>query len=77
MKVTIQRRLRIEVNTDPQRRCYDDYHFSSEFQWTSWQDLETLDVEKAEERLKFWRELNDYAISQRGESARAEFAIKE
>ena len=24
-------------------------------------------------RLKFWRELNDYAVSQRGKSAKCEF----
>jgi hypothetical protein len=29
--------------------------------------------EQIEEKLLFWRELNDYAISQRGESATKEF----
>jgi hypothetical protein len=29
--------------------------------------------DKIERRLEFWRELNDYAVSQHGLSARAEF----
>jgi len=29
--------------------------------------------EQMHQKLLFWRELNDYAISQRGESARKEF----
>lgn len=70
----IERRRQVLVNTDPQRRCYNGCHARSELQWTPWDWLE-LDVpeEKVEARLAFWRELNDYAISQRGESARCEF----
>lgn len=70
-----QRRLR-EVNTDPQRRCYHGAHFRSEIRWSVWDDLEIgVPEEKVEERLKFWRELNDYAIQQRGEEARKEFRV--
>jgi len=29
-------RKKIEVNTDPQRRCYNGCHFSSEMVWTGW-----------------------------------------
>lgn len=57
----------VEINTDPQRRCYNGCHFESKIVWTDWETLE-LDTppEKVEARLKFWRELNDYAVSQRG-----------
>ena len=70
----IEQRKRVLVNTDPQRRCYNGCHFSSELLWTEWEQLE-LDVseEYAESRLKFWRELNQFAVDQRGDSATKEF----
>lgn len=71
---TIESRRQVLVNTDPQRRCYNGCHASSELQWESWDWLELeLPAERVESRLAFWRELNDYAISQRGESARHEY----
>jgi hypothetical protein len=74
----IEHRKRILVNTDPQRRCYNGCHFSSELQWTAWDWLE-LEVpeDKVERRLTFWRELSEYAVSQRGEEARSEFRAVE
>lgn len=73
---TIQHRKRVEVNTDPQRRCYDGCHFSSEFQWTSWADLESgIADDRVEDRLEFWNDLNKYAISQRGDKDRSEYRI--
>jgi hypothetical protein len=72
-KVAIHSRSLVEVNTDPQRRCYNGGHIKSELRWTSWALLEPVAEERVSERLKFWRELNDYAISQRGESARLNF----
>jgi hypothetical protein len=76
---TIRRRRQIEVNTDPQRRCYNGCHAKSEMQWTAWDDLNiNVPVDRVDNKLKFWRELNDYAVSQRGEGARCEFeAVKE
>lgn len=70
----IEKRNRRLVNTDPQRRCYNGCHFSSELVWTPWEvfDSTTKDFEKS---LKFWRELNDYAVSERGESARTEYRL--
>ena len=69
-------RYRTEVNTDPQRRCYDGHHFSSLWQWTAWRTIDSgLALETAERRLAFWRELNEYAVSQRGESARHQYEI--
>ena len=69
----IMTRSRHLINTDPQRRCYYGCHFSSELVWSSWEVLQFTTADKAEDRLKFWRELNDYAVSQRGEGARSEF----
>ena len=73
--VTIIMRTRLEVNTDPQRRCYNGAHFSSELRWTPREALEYVHPDKVEARLKFWRELNDYAVSQRGQGARSEFKV--
>lgn len=70
----ILHRRSIEVNTDPQRRCYNGCHAKSEMRWTAWEELEyDVPEDKIARRMEFWRELNDYAISQRGEGARAEF----
>ena len=35
-RYTLMARKQIEVNTDPQRRCYDGCYYSSEMQWTEW-----------------------------------------
>jgi hypothetical protein len=71
---TLRRRGRQVVNTDAQRRCYDGAHYNSEVVFTPWEVLDSsVPADKREERLKFWRELNDYAVSQRGAGARYEF----
>jgi len=73
--VIIQKRVRVRVPTPgSQRRCYDGCFHPDDwyFQWTEWTDLETTDNP---DRIKFWKDLNDYAVSARGESARAEFRI--
>jgi hypothetical protein len=75
MNVLLTRERRL-VNTDPQRRCYNGCHFSSEWQWTPWEILERFPIEQTEAKLKFWTELNDYAVSQRGEGAKREFKIE-
>jgi hypothetical protein len=72
---TILSRLRIEVNTDPQRRCYHGVHAKSELQWTDWTVLEYVSADKIKDRLKFWLELNDIAVKDRGEVARREFKL--
>lgn len=70
----IQVRGRIEINTDPQRRCYNGCHAKSEIVWSPWEIVDwNISSDRVERRLQFWRELNDYAISQRGESARVEY----
>jgi hypothetical protein len=63
----IQCRTMIEVNTDPQRRCYNGCHAKTEIRWSSWVDLNTTPNDRIEHRLKFWKDLNEYAVSQRGE----------
>lgn len=76
MTHTIETRTRIEVNTDPQRRCYNGVHARSELQWTAWDELEVgVPAERVEKRLAFWRELNAYAVSQRGPGAKREFRV--
>lgn len=43
-------------------------------QQTDWALLEVrIPEKKLKQRMKFWRELNEYAVSERGESARCEF----
>ncbi len=62
------------MNTDPQRRCYNGCHAKSEMQWAAWEDLNLhVSEDTVEDKLKFWRDLNDYAVSQRGEGARRQF----
>ena len=77
-KYNILSRTQIEVNTDPQRRCYNGCHFSSELIWTNWELLEcNVSEAKIERRLEFWKELNDYAVSKRGKSAQCEYKAVE
>jgi len=77
MKLVIEHRRLITVNSDPQRRCYNGCHYSTETFWSAWEELQDTTPDKAKDRLAFWTDLNDYAVSQRGESARQEFRIKE
>ena len=72
--IVIEYRERRLVNTDPQRRCYNGYHYSSELILTPWKVLEyDLKVEEVKERLEFWKRLNDIAVKARGPSAMSEF----
>lgn len=65
---TIQFRKQSLVITDPQRRVYNGQPFSSELQWTPWADRERgIASERAEKRLEFWRELNEYSCKNGGE----------
>jgi hypothetical protein len=74
----VMMRRRVMVNTDSQRRCYDGCNFSEELQWTPWEEVDyCIPEDRIARRLEFWRELNDYAISQRGEIARAEHRAEE
>jgi hypothetical protein len=76
MTYLVMTRAQYEVNTDPQRRCYYGCHAKSEWVWTPWETLERPEsLERANHKLKFWTELNDYAVSQRGPRAKREFKI--
>lgn len=76
MFIIEKRELKL-INTDPQRRCYNGCHFSSELVWSDWDWLcVNVPENMIEEKLKFWRDLSDYAVSQRGESARSEYRVR-
>ncbi len=65
----LQHRVLLEICTDPLRRCYDGVFAKSELRWSAWSDLGYYDTEEqATAKLPFWRELNDYAVSQRGKT---------
>jgi hypothetical protein len=73
--VLMERGKRLQLN-DP--RCYNGAFFDAEYVWGAWEVLDRLpDAEAAERKLKFWRELNDYAVSSRGEDSRREFKVVE
>ena len=57
-KYTVYSREQHEVNTDPQRRCYNGCHASSEWQWTPWAPLYDLpSAQEAQESVESWRAL--------------------
>ncbi len=77
-RYTILRRDHREVNNDPQRRCYNGCHASTEVVTSPWDTFDFAETEeKAKEKLKFWTELNDFAVSQRGKGAKTEYKIVE
>jgi hypothetical protein len=52
-------RKQVEVNTDPQRRCYNGCHFSSEWIWTDWYNLGSTNTqEEAEDSVASWKRTN-------------------
>lgn len=64
------------VNTDPQRRVYNGCMFSSKVVYTDFEVLESdIPFDEIEERLAFWVDLNNYAVSQRGEGSRNKYRI--
>jgi broad specificity phosphatase PhoE len=78
MRRQLEERKKVLVNVDGLRRCYNGCYEGWEWQQGDWEWLEyDVPEDKIESRLKFWRDLNDYAVSQRGESARKEFRIVE
>lgn len=75
---TLRTRKQIEVNTDPQRRCYYGCHAKSEMVWTRWEVLDSQVPEaKVEHTLEFWRELNDYSVSVGGKKSEYECVLNE
>lgn len=76
-RFVVEKRSLREVCTDPLRRCYHGVFAKSELRWTEWETLESWpdSEEVATRRLEFWRGLNDYAVRERGQGARAEFRV--
>lgn len=76
MTYTLMTRSKYMHLNDP--RCYNGAYFDAEFLWGPWESLESnLPQERIDHKLKFWTELNDYAVSARGESAKREFKVIE
>jgi hypothetical protein len=76
MTYTLMTRRKYLHLNDP--RCYNGAYFDAEFLWGPWETLESnLPKERIDHKLKFWTELNDYAVSARGESAKREFKVIE
>lgn len=76
MRLQLEKRTRVLINTDPQRRCYNGCHARSEWRWGPWEWLEwNVDPARVEARLEFWRDLSDYAARERGESGRSEYRV--
>ena len=55
-KYRIYGKNQIEINTDPQRRCYNGCHFSSEWVWTDWVHLGTVFLKKMQKNLLLFGE---------------------
>lgn len=78
MRLQLEVRGKTLVNVDGLRRCYNGCFEGWEYQETEWKVMEyDVPTDKTESRLEFWRDLNDYAVSQRGDSAKKEFRIVE
>lgn len=61
-----------------QRRCYNGCFHPRDWEeaWTDWDWLSLkLSKEQAEEKLSFWKDLNAYAVKERGAGAMQEFRI--
>lgn len=51
-------RKKIEVNTDPQRRCYNGCHFSSEIVWGEWESFGRYTKEDGESSIRTFQSIN-------------------
>jgi hypothetical protein len=70
LRYTLWARRPIEINIDPQRRCYNGCHFSSIKGWGPWGEMYTLIFTEAEESAQTWRKLNplhEYIVLPEGE----------
>ena len=57
IKLIIEMRRKELVNTDPQGRCYNGAHFSSEMQYTGWEKVCSTKEETKESDLAWWKDL--------------------
>jgi len=59
MKYALLSRSYIEVNTDPQRRCYNGVLAQSEMRWTPWKTVCTYASKAdAQESLNTFKQIN-------------------
>lgn len=69
----------LQLRMRRRRECYDRYGYiiHGQHYWGAWEILDSfVKPEKVESTLKFWRELNAYAVSQRGtENTLCEYEI--
>ncbi len=64
-------------NTDPLRRCYNGCHYSYEMVPKPWEVIYyNVDKKSAERKLKYFVDLNNYAVESRGPNAKANFKIE-
>lgn len=75
-RIILWQRSRYVENMDPMRRCYYGTYANAVLSWTQWVVFDRIPPEKAERQLAFWVDLNGYAVSQRGESAKCEYALR-
>lgn len=70
-RYTLWVRKQIEVNTDPQRRCYYGCHASSELVWTDWEPIcDPATLESGEEAMACFQKINpdrEYKLTPPGE----------
>jgi len=75
---TLYKRNYVLVNTDPERRCFDGYHFSAEWRWTEWEPhISGLSKDMAVWELDFHQRLTAYAVKARGKGAKCEYKIED
>ena len=78
MKLNLLMRHKVFVFDDPMRRCYNGAYGKHHYEWSSWETLHSnIDKEKGKDIIEYWENLNDFAVSQRGESAKKEFKLIE
>lgn len=69
-------RQQVEVNTDPQRRCYNGAHAKSEMQWTPWTPLGYPKTqESGEQRIKSWKEWDEGIRKLNGSKRETEYKL--
>lgn len=77
-RLQLEVRSKVLVNIDGKRRCYNGCYEGWEYQDSPWEVFDSdVPPDKQESTLEFWRDLNDYAVSQRGSGARREYRIVE
>lgn len=58
-RYTLWVRKQIEVNTDPQRRCYNGCHARSELVWTEWAEVyNPATLEDGEDSVRVFQKIN-------------------